>query len=320
MNSGKASGTVTISDAYTFGLDNVRLSNMVESWGTAKRALLRQYAPHQGRSHFLRVISRVYVAGQVSVTVNNDEATSGQVSGGADKPVELLGIVQGQTDKNYSDAIEAINKLVSDNLPGGKVKIATASSRSVTLSETFARPLVIGYVGFDMPILDGGRLGAPISTLAQLTEGSTIPTHSVDNQYRIASLSHMYKALKDIQGPEADRIRGNLDVLVSLLPEQYSFSLYEMESPTALQRSPTIVVGGKVPRKAFSDILEYLGYARTTATTLERYLSESRGAGEDRRQLEHDFYAARNGLADISSQLSRQPALMQATDFVFFGL
>lgn len=320
MNSGKASGTVTISDAYTFGLDNVRLSNMVQSWGIGNRPLLRQYAPHQGQSHFLRVISRIYATGQVSVTVNNDEATSGQVSGGADKPVELLGITKGATDKNYSDAIEAINKLVSDKLPGGKVKIATASSRSVTLSETFERPLVIGYVGFDIPILDGGRLGVPISTLAQLTKDSIIPTHSVDNPYRIASLSHMYKALKDIQGPDADRIRGKLDTLVSLLPEQYSFSLYEMESPTTLQRSPTIVVGGTVPRRTFSDVLEYLGYARKTTTTLEHYLAETRGATEDRRHLEQDLHTARNVLADISSQLTRQPALMQATDFVFFGL
>jgi hypothetical protein len=41
-------------------------------------------------------------------------------------------------------------------------------ANSVSLVETFARPLVIGYLGFDMPILDNGDLGPPIPTHAIL--------------------------------------------------------------------------------------------------------------------------------------------------------
>lgn len=316
MNSGKASGTVTISDAFTFGLDNVRLTDLVQAWGRGNRQLLSRYAPYDGQSHFLRVISRVYVTGQVSVTLNNDEATSGQASGGADKPVELLGITKGATDKNYSDAIDAINRFVSDKLPGGKVKIATASSRSVTLNEAFERPLVIGYVGFDMQILEGGRLGPPISTLTQLTNGHSIPSRALDSTYQLASISHMYRALKELQGSDADVILRDLDKLVSLLPNKYSFSLFE----SVPQQDPSILTGTTVNRATFSDVVEYLGNALKTTKTLERYLSRTPRGTEGIQKIEQELSAAKDALAEISSKLSREPALMRAVDFVFFGI
>ena len=53
-------------------------------------------------------------------------------------------------------------------LVGASVKVTMASDRSVSLTETFDRPLVIGYLAFDLPILPGGELGPPVSTQAQL--------------------------------------------------------------------------------------------------------------------------------------------------------
>jgi hypothetical protein len=51
---------------------------------------------------------------------------------------------------------------------GGTVKVTAASSRTISMVETFDRPLVLGYIAFDMPIHAGGLLGAPVSTQAQL--------------------------------------------------------------------------------------------------------------------------------------------------------
>ena len=320
MNSGKASGTVTIADAFTFGLDNFHLTSLVQNWADQNRKLLRNYPPRDGQSHFLRVVSRVYATGRVSVTVNNDEATSAEARGGADRPLELMGIKQGATDANYQGAIQAINNMLSEQLPGGKIKVATASSRAVTLSETFERPLVIGYVGFDMQILEGGRLGPPISTLAQLTGGHTIPAYGTDNVYRLASLSHMYRALREIQGPDAERTRGDLDKLAGLLPDTYPFTLYEQTSPSVLQRDSTVVVGTKIERKGFSDVIDYLGNAQKTTKTLESYLSRAPRDSEEARKLDQELRAARSALADISNRLSGESALMRAVDFVFLGI
>ena len=53
---------------------------------------------------------------------------------------------------------------------GASLKVTMASDRSVSLTETFDRPLVIGFLAFDLPILDNGTLGAPVSTQAQLEQ------------------------------------------------------------------------------------------------------------------------------------------------------
>ena len=94
MNSGRASGTVTIAEAYTFGLDNFRLEKLVRDWAKKKRYLLRNYEPSDGEYHFLRTVSRVYVTGRVAVTVNNDEAIGAKGTVGADRPVELMALVE----------------------------------------------------------------------------------------------------------------------------------------------------------------------------------------------------------------------------------
>ncbi|MGD9167226.1 MAG: hypothetical protein PVH33_10980 [Syntrophobacterales bacterium] len=311
MNSGSASGTVTIADAYTFGLDNFSMERLVREWGMENRRLLNNYEPRNGRHHYLRVVSRVYVTGRVSVTVNNDEATGAEVAAGADRPVKLMGLVEGSTDENYDKAIETINEFAAEQLPGAKVKIATASSRSVTLSEQFERPLVIGYIGFDLPILKGGRLGAAISTLSQLTERTTIPASSKDNVYRLAALSHMYQALKAIQGNEAEGIRTELDALDRLLPGRYPFSLYEFTSPREVRKDSTVVTGARIKREGFKTVLDFLGYAQTTIETLQGRLKND--------QLKREYQAARSAREEMGNRLNGEPALMEAIDFVFLG-
>jgi hypothetical protein len=316
MNSGRASGTVTIADAYTFGLDNYRLERIVRDWALENRNLLRSYEPREGGYHFLRILSRVYVTGRVSVTVKNDEATGAEAAAGADRPINLLGVKEGSSSENYNKAIEAINVLAEKQLPGAKVKIATATSRSVTLSEEFRKPLVIGYVGFDMPILKGGRVGAPISTLAQLTGRSALQAKPSDivYVYRLAALSHMYQALKEIPGEEANSIRTKLDTLQQLLPKTYPFSLFTFQTPTEIRKDPKIVAGAIIDGVGFQAVLNYLGNTNTTVDTLERYLQNKTDL-----QLAQNLKSARDALKEISNRLYHEPVLMQAIDFVFLG-
>lgn len=67
---------------------------------------------------------------------------------------------------NYQAALEAVTR----NL-GGRIKLEWATRRSVAMEETFDRPLVIGYLGFDFPVMEDGRLGTPIATAMQLDSG-----------------------------------------------------------------------------------------------------------------------------------------------------
>lgn len=213
---------------------------------------------------------------------------------------------------------------MAGQLPGARVKVATVSSRTITLSEQFERPLVVGYMGFDMPILRGGRLGGPISALAQLSKQKLIPSGSVANVYRLAALVHMYQALNDIPGAEADKIRSELDKLDHLLPKKYPFSLYEFEGPiTAPSKDALIVTGAAIQTNGFRSVLDYLGYARTTADTLGSYLPKASRASEEERntafQLDIAYRSAQVALTDIGERLNREPVLMETIDFVFLG-
>lgn len=57
--------------------------------------------------------------------------------------------------------------------PGGSLRVTAASSRFISLKQRFDPPLVLGYLGFDMAILQGGKLGPPIPTHAHLSDPSS---------------------------------------------------------------------------------------------------------------------------------------------------
>lgn len=331
MNSGRASGTVTIADAYTFGLDNAHLEDMVQEWAKKNMKRLRTYEPTDPKDnktyYFLRVISRVYLTGSVNVTLNNDEATSAEVAAGADRPVKLMGIKEGATVDNYNTALTSINNLLKDQLPGIKAKIATASSRSITLVQDFDRPLVIGYVGFDMPILTGGRLGAPISTLAQLTETITLPPSQMEDTYvyRLAAISHINRALRKIaeSGNEgAKDIILNLDKLSRHLPDYYPFTVYLQTSQNSIE--PIQKIGYPIEKqRGFEAVVDYQGNADTSHELLAKYLSTAPQATDDQKKIVNEYkqelQRVQSAIKELEDRLNGESALIEAIDFIFFG-
>lgn len=316
MNSGKASGTITIADAYTFGLDTYRIESMVRQWAADHKSLLRNYEPHDGMNQYLRVVSRVYVTGRVNVTVRNDDASGIGSAAGAERPLSLMGIKEGAPSENYSATLKEISTFAQSQLPGAAINIATATSRYITLSEAFVRPLVIGYVGFDMPILKGGGIGAPISTLAQLTGVPVIPSSSssVAQVYRLAALSQMYQALKTMGGDQANQIRTKLDALAQLLPEYYPFTLYTNKSASEIQKNSMVVSGTRINGNNFQAVLNFLSNADHTVKTLEDYPQTKTDPG-----LSENLRLAKRAYEEVSERISLEPALTEAVDFVFFG-
>jgi hypothetical protein len=151
---------------------------------------LNNFQPSKDKQNYLRVVTRIYLTGQIEVSLRDTASRSLAASGGAPKPVELL-FVEPQEDPNavtigtVADNVSKLNQMIGEGmtppegggavLPGGTVKVVAASARSVSLSETFDPPLVIGYLGFDMAILEGGELGPAIPTHAVLERGE-LPT------------------------------------------------------------------------------------------------------------------------------------------------
>lgn len=316
MNTNKASGHVTIADAYTYGLDNADLYRMVHSWADANRILLSSYGPQENRYHFLRVVSRVYVTGRVDVTVINDAAAGGRLDARGSRPASTPQLVSTATAENQRLVVDALNSWAKESVIGGSLQFASASNRSVSLAETFSRPLVIGYVGFDVPIEQGGRLGPPISTLAQLSGYEPIPAREFQSSelYRTAAASFIYASLPDTTA--SGRLRGDLDKLAQLLPSAYTFTAYQCPAPGQIEPvDPTVVRGASVPRRSFQDVLSFLGIAESTERVLAPYLRDHPDP-----DLQVDLDGATNGLRKVRPLVFQDPAFVRAVDAVFFGI
>jgi len=323
MNSGKASGSLTIEKAYTYGLDNATLYEAAQQWGALNRSLLRGYGPREKdgkkKYQYLRVISRVYAVGDVSITMINDDATSAQAAGGADKDVSLEPVKEGAVKENF-DKAAAWNKVLQTELPGGKVKFASASHRAVSMKEEFSRPLIIGYAGFDLPIMEGGRLGLPISTLEQLT--GAVPAEPVamtGSLYRLAALTHMNTELGRMPGNRAKEITTKLNVLGELLPGVYPFTLYETATPTSVKKSTQMISGAAITRRDFQGLLDYLGNIKTGRDTIERCLLLEKCEGADRAALQKELTLIREASDQVNDRLATQPAIAEAVEYVFLG-
>jgi hypothetical protein len=325
MNAKKASGSVTIGNTLTYGLDNLRLNDMVtDTWAKKYRGLLRQYEPQGNYKHYLRVVSRVYLTTDISVTINNDESTSAGAVAGSSSPIELLGLGEGTTGDNYEAAIKRLNNLTAEALPGGSIAFAAASSRSVTLNEKFDEPLVIGYLGFDLPILEGGRLGAPISTLEQLTSPRTGYHEQVPaSAHRLAVMSHMYQVLVASADADARHLRSALDSLAGkLLPSSYGYTAYELDASgdrTRLKVVEGSEYGQPVRRQTFEDVLEYVSFAESSAARLETELNGGPASTDSRSALTTDLVRAKSAAEAIRKSLFREPVVVDAVDFLLYG-
>ena len=133
---------------------------------------------------YLRVINRVYLVKTVDVSLFSNHAFGGGGSAGVPQPLQLLNIANAtEAAKQFS----AVNEILSNAMSpatkgavpvasgeeaapqplavGGTVKLAMATSRSVSLVETFRRPLVIGYLASDYAIEARGKCAGPVSTI-----------------------------------------------------------------------------------------------------------------------------------------------------------
>jgi hypothetical protein len=166
MNAESATGSVAIDDASTYGVPVGILDRQVDEWASSaegRRALAR-YAPGTMTQYYLRVVARVYVAAKFNVALRNGDAnTAADTSSPIGTTPPAAALVPSTTTSTAAAPVT-----ITKGTPGGSIRIAAASRNSVSMSETFPRPLVIGYVAFDRPISPGGVLGPSVPTFQRL--------------------------------------------------------------------------------------------------------------------------------------------------------
>ena len=202
LDSASANGTITLKDAFTYALPARTMYDAIHQWCRENAEYLSQYEPtestadgkHTANKFYLRVINRVYLVKTVDVSLFSNRGFGAGGSAGVPQPVQLLNIANAtEAAKQFAAVNEILSNAISpatkgagapagvggDAAPppvavGGSVKLAMATSRSVSLVETFRRPLVIGYLGSDYAIEARGKCASPVPTLGVL-EGHGAP-------------------------------------------------------------------------------------------------------------------------------------------------
>jgi len=241
LGSSSANGTVVIKDARTLGVDMVSLDRQVRIWGMLNAGFLAPFGPEKGGQprNYLRVLTRVYAIGSIDVFLSDAASGGAGVDAGIPRPVELLlpntTSPSGETPEvntaNFTAAQEELNAALATGSalgPGGSLRVTSASARTVGLSETFKKPLVIGYLGFDLAIGEGGMLGAPIPTLALLERrverlAPLMVTQPASYMAARSAMSDIERALRGLPATDADAASAlaGLNQLGNLVPPEY---------------------------------------------------------------------------------------------------
>jgi hypothetical protein len=192
MGAKSASGHVTIADAHTYGVDEFTLQDQVEQFVVENRTNLLELIEAQNtpdKPYYLQVVSRVYLTQKVVVSMIHDSAFGATASGGVPKDVPVPSLENANASANFTNMVNAVNGIVSAHssavtaagalAPGGTIKFTAVSSRSVSMEETFPRPLVIGYTGFNV-VLKKAQLQKLVATQAAKT-GERIKLERVSN-------------------------------------------------------------------------------------------------------------------------------------------
>ncbi|MCK6460925.1 MAG: hypothetical protein L6Q95_13665 [Planctomycetes bacterium] len=177
LGSSQAQGSVTIRDASTYAIDGEALARTLYAWweaDEARRETFGAIARDTGKPVYLRAVTRVFLARGVTVSLVSLDSMGAGADAGVPPQIELGRIAMEQPDMApkaaaaYRDALATLG-----GPPGGAVRVTQASSRAVTMDEDFERPLVLGYLGFDVRVFPDGRLSAPVPSFATVAEGST---------------------------------------------------------------------------------------------------------------------------------------------------
>lgn len=182
LGTAEASGSITITDAFTYGIDVSSLEREVRSDAKIQHFLNQIDNPEQ--QMYLRVINRVFATKNLVVTLNTESSRASGLDVGAPKDVGTP--PQDQKPKATSiELAEAVNnslESIEANLPGGSVRALAAQERSITFNEKFDEPIVFGYHGFDMAILPDGRLGPVVPTFGVLNSKMHPPSTAVSEE------------------------------------------------------------------------------------------------------------------------------------------
>ncbi len=181
-------------------------------------------------------------------------------------------------------------------LPGATLKITASSARSVSIDETMTRPVVIGYLGFDMAILPGGTLGPPCPTHAVL-ERTQHPASDLAMPGFVAALTMRdigaYRALSALATSASDpdkqraaELQGKIDAAAKeLLPLKYPVSIWSVTPQGELKDQVKSGEDLAVAASPYRTLLTYVGQLEDSEKVLSKASTREGFAAAQRADL-----------------------------------
>ncbi|HEX2839124.1 MAG TPA: hypothetical protein VHN77_13475 [Phycisphaerales bacterium] len=207
-------------------------------------------------------------------------------------------------------ALDAMQKFA----PGGSVRFNAASSRSVSMDETFDPPLIIGYLGFDVGILADGKLGPPIPTFAKLEgtgglESSTAMALAerayVDPQFVSEEVTSALEKRRAAGDGEAAKVLRGLDSLASkYVPNRYDVFSIERQEGEHITLKRVDGTRSRVPR--YGDYAAWVASTEKAVRLIRQGLASEKlslkvETGAPQEQSEQD----RGGLEALAFRLEK---------------
>ena len=211
LNTHEASGSVAITGGHTYGLDEASLAAELSEWESKNRELLARHASDAGHPRFVRLVTRVYLAEEVNVSLRQSGSSSGGADAGITKAFALPEIPGTNAMEIYTNSLATLNAMLSgltEASPGGSLRAVAVSKRSISLRQRFARPVVIGYLASEHQILPDGTLGQAYSTRELLEGRSTAKVIQGEQQEAARIVLQLCSFVSRASSPDA------LDALV----------------------------------------------------------------------------------------------------------
>jgi hypothetical protein len=219
-----------------------------------------------------------------------------------------------------NDALNATYASTSPLQIGATFKFTAASARSVSLTETFPRPLIIGYLGFDVAIGEHGDLGPPIPTYAVVSYGAEPRVVSTNRGQLIANsrmqtAAHALKEMAKGGDARAKELVRELDALSARVPPLLPCNFYGGDGKISGHAGD--VLRSDPPR--YEDVSSFRGGLITTIANLENGKNAPGFKLEDQGSAGAEFIAAhlemcKAELASLESRLEDDARLLTEVD------
>jgi hypothetical protein len=271
MGARQASGFVTIADSHTYGIDELSLKKQVTEFiAKYPDQILGCFPNGRGDTNqcYLQVVSRVYTTGRVAISMLHDSESGGSLSGGAPKDVSIPGVGSTNNAENYTNMISAVNNVIESNkagslAPGGTIKFVHVSNRSVSLQETFPRPIVIGYVGFTVQ-LSAQSLREAVTNLSRFNTELDI-----DARRAIESLVAIREHIGSTNVVAAAQVTNSIALLNNLLATNAPFAEKLASRDRVLANLTTLNQGQQLPAAARTNLTNSIQVLRDLPETAE---------------------------------------------------